>query len=341
MSYTNEQLMLVFSYIAYYGIGLETSNPQIANKISSDIDLALKTWTPVKDQWSLVWGPGLFAFKGDRFDDNLMYVVQSKLEPSKYVIAIRGTNPVSLRDWLIEDFDVTPMHSWPYGQPPKSLEPKIAKGTYIGLTRLHNMRADHGVPGDGKTLLAFLQSVHEADDKQTPLNITVTGHSLGGALAPTLALWLENIRGKDLPENINISTVAFAGPSAGNKDFARFSDACLGDACVRIANSLDVVPYAWSTSTLRKLFTLYKPHFLFPGPVLAGMFSVMLLQSLRGNYQQIKPATPSIEGQYKHLLYNYFAQALYQHVIGYPEIMDLLKNDEIPLNELFSLSGIY
>lgn len=333
MEYTKEQLMLAFSYMAYYGVGLDRSNVVNAETISVDINKALKNWLPVKDQWELVWGPGLFAFKGDMFDDNLMYVVKNKADPSRYVIAIRGTNPFSLKDWIVEDFSVAPMNAWKYGKAPKGSKPKISRSADIGLTRLQDMRATGGVSGAGKTLLEFLQAELDAD---VPAQICVTGHSLGGALAPTLALWLKDIQGDALSGNVEISTVAFAGPSVGNKDFAEYSDARLGEQCVRVANSLDVVPHAWNTKSLKKLYFLYKNHLLFPGPVLFTGFGVMIAMSFRGKYQQIKADTPAVKGNYKYLLYNYFAQALYQHAVGYPEMMGMLKNDEIPLAELFS-----
>jgi len=333
MKYTKEQLMLTFSYMSYYGFGLEGSDSENAIKIAKDVNKALKTWKPVKNKWELVWGPCAFAFKGDKFDDNLMFVVRGNEDPGKLVVAIRGTNPLSLKDWLIEDFDVVPMTKWKYGEKAKGLNPKISRGTDVGLTHLQEMVATEGVPGAGLSLLQFLQ---EAANEKKETEICVTGHSLGGALAPTLALWLKDIQGTEMPVNANISTVAFAGPSAGNEDFANYSDQRFGDQCVRIANSLDVVPYAWNTKSLSQLYFLYKPHLLFPGPILFGGFGLMIAMSFLGKYHQIKADTPALNGVYKPLLYNYFAQGLYQHAVGYPEIMGMLKNDDIPLAELFS-----
>lgn len=332
MKFTKEQLMLSFSYMAYYGFDLTGSDSENAQKILADIQQALRTWEPVKDDWEVVWGPGIFAFHGDKFDDNLMYVVKNRADPDRYVIAIRGTNPVSLKDWLWEDFNVGSLIPWAYGNPGSKLKPKISHGTYCGLTRLQEMKAEKGVPGEGKTLLAFLSDELDAGRKQ---QLCVTGHSLGGALAPTLALWLKDIQGTTLPESTEISTVAFAGPSAGNKDFATYSDERLGDQCVRVANSLDVVPYAWNTRSLGRLYFLYMPHFLLPGPILTGLFTGMIATSFRGRYQQIKKDAAALEGGFKPLLYNYSSQAIYQHVVGYPEIMGMLNDDAIPLGELF------
>lgn len=104
----------------------------------------------------------------------------------------------------------------------------------------------------GTTVLEFLRSAV----RQAPANveITVTGHSKGGALAPTFALALDQLRGKDHvrrrdrwdpDEQATVHCYSFAGPTAGNAAFAELSDRVIGDRCHRIANRLDIVPHAW------------------------------------------------------------------------------------------------
>lgn len=326
--------MLAFAYMSYYGFDLIGSDKHNAQKIERDIKQALTRWAPVKDEWELVWGPGVFVFDGALFDDNLMYLVRNIKDPSRYVIGIRGTNPVGLKDWLIEDFEVTCMVPWKYAKPAEKLKPKISKSTEIGISKLQEMVADVGVAGAGMSLLEFLQG--DIKDKEA-VDICVTGHSLGGALAPTLALWLKDIQGDELPEDAKISTVAFAGPSAGNNDFAKYSDQRFAEGeCVRVANSLDVAPHAWNQKSLRKLFFLYKPHLLLPGPVVLGMIAAMLTMSWRRGYQQIEASAEPLRGKFKPLLFNYFAQGVYQHVVGYPEAMGMLNDNDIPVFDLFA-----
>ena len=57
-----------------------------------------------------------------------------------------------------------------------------------------------------------------------------------------------------------ISVYAYAGPTPGTDDFARYLDARLGDRLHRIANPLDVVTHAWNVSDLAELKALYTPE---------------------------------------------------------------------------------
>lgn len=330
MSYTKQQIMLTFSYMAYFGFTLEGADKKNAEIILTKFNEALKTWKPIKNQWEVVWGPAVFALPGTKFDDSLMYAVRNIEDPSQYVIAIRGTNPVSLPNWVIWDFQAKNLKDWPFGNPPKALAPKISESTNFGLVILQGLRPESGMPGAKKTVLEFLNNELGSDGKA---DICITGHSLGGALSPTMALWLKDIQGAELSENVNISTVAFAGPSAGNEDFAEYSDQRLGDQCDRIANSLDIVPHAWNTKTLKKLYCLYFP--LVPSLPLAIFLRKMIRETRGKNYMQINAGAPPLEGKYKILAAPYIIQAIYQHVQGYPELMHM--EDDIPLEDLLPL----
>ena len=46
-----------------------------------------------------------------------MYVAQSARRNVRLAIAIRGTNPISITDWLFGDFMVTHLFPWAYGDP--------------------------------------------------------------------------------------------------------------------------------------------------------------------------------------------------------------------------------
>ncbi len=329
MAYTKQQTMLTFSYMSYLGFTLHDTDKKNEEKILDAFNKALKSWKPIKNKWEVVWGPAVFALPGTQFDDCLMIVVRNIESPSQYVIAIRGTNPVSIPNWVVWDFQAKELKSWPYGNP-ESLNPKISESTNFGLIILQGLRPESGIPGAKKSILEFFND--ELGSKGNA-DICVTGHSLGGALSSTMALWMKDIQGLQLSTNVNISTVAFAGPSAGNKDFAKYFDKRLGNQADRIANSLDIVPYAWNTETLKKISKLYCP--LLPSLPIYLLFQKFILNSKGKQYTQIKANTPPLKGKYKWNKVPYIVQAIYQHVQGYPQLMDM--KDDIPLKDLLPL----
>ncbi len=104
----------------------------------------------------------------------------------------------------------------------------------------------------GVDLTHFLRAAIEAEAGE--VEVVVTGHSKGGALSSTLALWLAQTQGSDgvrplhrwdPDRKVRVNCWSFAGPTAGNADFAAMSDAVIGDYCHRISNRLDMVPHAW------------------------------------------------------------------------------------------------
>ena len=73
---------------------------------------------------------------------------------------------------------------------------------------------------DQATLLEFLKS-----QTAKPIKVCVTGHSLGGCLAGTFALYLKDNRGSwDSSGTSPVCCITFAAPTAGNAAFATYSD---------------------------------------------------------------------------------------------------------------------
>src|SRR5208282_805605 len=111
----------------------------------------------------------------------------------------------------------------------------------------------HAALAPGIDLRTFLaKTINNAHE---PVDIFVTGHSKGGALSSTLALWLADTQGKgsvpkdeqwDIDGKATVYCYSFAGPSAGNAKFADHSNQKIGARCWRIANRQDLVPHAWS-----------------------------------------------------------------------------------------------
>lgn len=279
-------------------------------------------------KWDVCWGPHIVR---DVFGKSLntMYAAKQQGQPN-YVVGIAGTDPSSALDWLLEDLWVDAQVSWPGRE-----GAKIAAGTALGLTILLLMKPDAGALQHGTILLDFLKTV-----TSTPITVTVTGHSLGGVLAPTLALLLREAQGIPLlwdpKSNATVATLGFAGPTAGNQTFASYFNTKLPNAKLpakkaasyRYANSLDVVPHAWSD--LDALKTLYVPN-IPQSAIIDGFIDVAEKASQGGDYTQIAPPAPPWTGTFRGGSFNpyyppwanYLAQVTPQHVDAYEEYFAL------------------
>ena len=284
MGFTGDQVMLTLAGLAYRGFHDLLRGKPHAESVREALLDGLHTLPPVRDEWTLVWGPVTSRSGPDLFDAAAMYVVQSRREPSRYVVAIRGTNPIAASDWLLGDFWVGTTVAWPYASGADGVA--ISASTALGLSKLQAMRAPRialeaqpapgrpavgpeamqsqvadieaawrrlvseptmwlhdqvdrlrratalrwenlrprSVPappdGAGLDLLGFLTA--EARAAAGPLDVAITGHSKGGALAPVVALWLrELLTSADHAERwdggrgARVSCHAFAGPTPG------------------------------------------------------------------------------------------------------------------------------
>lgn len=276
---SQRQIMLSFSYLAYCGEEIVTSNPE--TQILNLINTAMPQIPPIASPnptWQVVWGPAVYTTPGALYQDNLMFVAQSQSDPSQFVIAIRGTNFVADLDWLMDDFDVRQMMPWPPGSSVSNPQgAMMSESTSIGLQILFAMNGatyKNGTPGPAMSLMTFLLT-----QTSSAIDLCVTGHSLGGCLAGTLALYLkDNTSMWDTSGKSNVSCITFAAPTAGNAAFATYSDSrfsgapnppnwdpTLGTTCDAVRCDFDVAPMAWISSNLSAsptaspLFSIYAP----------------------------------------------------------------------------------
>jgi len=222
--------------------------------------------------WVLEWGPGVFEFKpGTKGKaDNTAYIVYS---PSlkTHIVAIAGTNPHALLDWGVEDFEVglkdrVAWESFAYdiSKPPIALgkyhnDPTvqtISLGTAKGIHALGSQLVKYEQLGAGmseaSTLMEYFRTLTpEQREKETFL---FTGHSLGGALSPTLARWA-----KEIMQVKNVMAMPTAGPTPGNTPYQNqwigfFPKTPVPNARPEnhvkyfnedVWNQQDVVPHAW------------------------------------------------------------------------------------------------
>lgn len=247
-----EKITLGLSLLAYKGIS-DTAPVVILKHIQEGLDILELSI----GEHEIVWGPAFHITGFEIFTDALMFVVQNKMHPSEYTVVVRGTSPLSLSTLVFQDLWVNKQVFWDSGNAP--LDAKISTGVYLGLHVIQQMRPSSKVPGDRNQILEFLSEITNKHEEKVTIN--VTGHSLGGTLAATFALWLHDkapfIWPKKKP---NIHLFSYAGLTAGNRVFARYSNEVMGDKCFRYYNPLDVAPHMFSKRSMQKVPDIYKPH---------------------------------------------------------------------------------
>lgn len=245
-------------------------------------------------EWELVWGPFVYQSNGSQVADNAMYVVRNCNNTSDFVVAISGTNPISKYGWVHEDFLINPMQDWPYA-PLVNTAVKISNGTMLGMEILLNKLKN----SDGQTLTDYLKQQVSITGKT--LLLTVTGHSLGGALSPAVALALKNMQGLSHGWDPNISAsiavVPSAGPTSGNKAWAEYYNTQLGQSTTRLWNAIDIVPHVWQLDMINVIPKLYEP--LIPETKLidAGVKLAEVNSLIAGQMHQIRDDVPGLPGK--------------------------------------------
>jgi hypothetical protein len=295
-----EREMARLSFLAYVGDNL--TGPSVETTLAECLPKALASQA---DKWVLAWGPVVYRFPIAKYDDNMMYVVQHGTDSSDLAVVIRGTDPYALDDWLAEDFDVDDQVGWPEGEG----QPKISKAISEGLTILQRMESA------GSNLETFLQT--RAAASSIGLRVHVTGHSLGGALAPTLALWLHDNQSTWDPQGkAVISVYPLAGPTPGNTAFAAYYHSALGKTTVRLWNPFDVVPRAWHYESMGKIADLYEP-LTRANPLERGLIDGLRSLVKDKDYAQISPKQKSLSGAVNGNEKDWAAEAAWQHHCGY------------------------
>lgn len=247
-SETNVQLrqtMVSFAYLAYTGEGITTPNPD--ESILQSMQAALpkiklsESSNESLENWEFVWGPVAYTVPGGLYQDNLTYIVKKK-ETSDYVIALRGTNFMSQVDWFLEDFEILNTMPWPIPNAESNAPTgaAISESTSIDL----NIQISNKITAnnDGVGVLDFLHN----ETANGPINVCVTGHSLGGVLSNTLALYLlENPIKWDQSSQSIVSCISFAAPAGGNDKYAQHAVSVFAEASKKGAFP------GWDTSNVK------------------------------------------------------------------------------------------
>ncbi len=306
--YSKAAVMFCLSQFSNMNYGLETTMPNLRSHMDSSINslLADSTITSLVGNWSVVWGPVNYTndttlYPSACVSDNIMMVLKGK-DPSDpandmYVVAVAATNFDSPYDWADEDFQSASMVQWPdttnlpnVAQFANSSTTDtsatnagnyISQGTATGLNILYSMTD----PESGMTLMQFLQTT--VGNSSSPIEVATTGHSLAGALGPSLALSIKDNQSYWNPSgNCVITSYATAGPSPGNSNWATYFSKQIGSNFYGAYNSLDVVPHAFQYSQMQQLPNLYDSLILPVSSPATNCFLGDIITCAAGNVQQ-------------------------------------------------------
>ncbi|MCU1268053.1 MAG: hypothetical protein JWM21_4371 [Acidobacteria bacterium] len=320
--FTAMQVMLTLAFIAEAGALIDKSECESERELSGTIAKHLNTMAPVKGNWQLVWGPCIYKIPLiAKYSDNTVYVVQNTSDRSQYVLALSGTNPYEITDWVFEDLLVGTTASWAYGNHPPGA--RISTSAALSLSILQNMKPCQGIAGADTRLIDFLNNTAGIS------KLMITGHSLGGEMSTTAALWLADTQGLlwDMQKRVQVSSYGYAGPTAGNKIWADYFHQRLGDNAHRIWNNLDVVPHAWQLSDLKLIPNLYRPQIRAPfwvklaldaGELAVRDIDYTQIAAVAADQQPLKGKVNTAAPWD-----SFTGQMTYQHVNAYAEILNI------------------
>ncbi len=223
------------------------ATPIIDKCLLNAVDSTSKPGTKLSlSNWTRFWGPGVVAMpsgilpllnRPDFYVSAASMTIFQNTSTNTFVVAIQATNPNSLYAWGTLDFSVNQTVAW---NPKDTSQGVISYGTSTGLNLLTNLNDVNNNNG--------IQALLNACNSQS--NVVVTGHSLGGALSPVLALYLKN---NYQAKFNNVYCLSTAGATPGNYSFAKYYNSQLQNNTIRIWNYFDIIPHAWDTSIMNTI----------------------------------------------------------------------------------------
>lgn len=331
--YSMQQQIYCWNFMSNAGFGLTAQNYQtlvgditgLINKISTDPAVT----TLIGTDWEFLWGPYVYSKNPTAANvvaDNTMMMLYSPSQKT-IVIAIAGTNPDSIFDWASEDFAVNTMEQWTNVVGGTTNVPDnafISTGTYTGLQILLGMPANTGSTGNSD-IISALKNFLDLDSTPSGLTLAVTGHSLGGALSPTMAAYLNDIlqngNNWNVSQKVNIKIQAWptAGPTPGEQNFALHLQNALDNTSEY--NIVDAIPHAWAKFDMALIPFLYSGTNQIPNSLDVDAFVLYLeKQALAAPYPYVQAKRKSLPGAYNAAV-DSAAQTEFQTLVSkYPEI---------------------
>lgn len=321
-----EQVPLCLSLAAYAGSTGEAAREDAA--LHRTISSWLARMSVTRDH-EIVWGPASFRVYWQPSSSALVVFVTHSESRDDYTVVLRGGGPMSFWDHNLESLACLEQEPWIWALGSGNLAPAICGGVNQQLAVVRELTPEEQLPGAGRSLAEFLSArVGELDgDRKLPIH--VVGHGVGGTLATVVALWLLDTQGslsaRDLAwdplHRAKLHCTAFAGPSPGNSDFGTYIADRLEARLDLIHNSLDPAPALWDTQTLAGLAELYRPHVEDPA-VVRALTEALCDELERSGVEYEQPPARIIEGRLNTMLPKTFvAQAEYQHLHAYPELL--------------------
>jgi len=304
-------------------------------------------------RFRIVWGPAAHQPAPElpgpaaKLSDALVFVCEDEDSGDHYVV-FRGTNTISPTEWLLQDFMVQKRIPWrevlPGSRAPE--DALVSEGTANAIALRKDLRPGPGSAGEGVSLAAALLGIALASQGRCAMRFT--GHSLGGLLAPAMALWfldfLDAEGHRDLEARMDIEVYGYAAPTAGNRAFADYLSSRL-EASRRYANGLDVATLVWDEEAMRRMPGLYEPHIRMSAFTKSLHSLCMALCEGKG-YAQPGEAIPVPARVIPARRNLFLLEAAYQHCIPYLEMLQPERKEAIlrevvrPLADLASSRGL-
>lgn len=210
---------------------LSSASNAVGSKKGTEADLqqamddALSIKLPrITGDWQVSWGPRVYKPDPEESGpvENVWFAAVSEAQ-KLVVVAVSGTAPPSIKDWL-DDLDVESVvdfGDWVTGwsatakgvpQPTVDKRPNTIKNSYIAhgtATGVYNILSNME-PKTNTHIWEYLLGL------SPDYTVIFTGHSMGGAISPTLGLGLATA---NMIGTKKVYIMPSAGPSPGNTNF--------------------------------------------------------------------------------------------------------------------------
>lgn len=330
--FTSEEINenLALSFVSASGKSLDNPTPSSIYEYTLE---SFKRSTLIDGKYEIVWGPAVLKDPNDgsgekRRDDYVLYLAKNIKNEDDYRVAIRG----SFTGFNFDTDIFINQLEWNSVYPRSPAGLKISQGARDASNTIIQGKSNN-LPGKDSTLLDFISKLKSKNGNG--IDITFTGHSLGGCLAMTLSLYYKLALSEY--KNIRIHSCTFAAPTAGSKLFVDYAakifnvDGSSKDTYqskfLRVFNTNDLVPCAWVADDLKRFCKLYDgvtpvPDFI---KMIIGGFSDTLGKYFKDEDQYTQPEPIS---KFKHPLNkdsaDWMAQVAYQHGNSYPRHYNLV-----------------